>query len=94
MPSCLRTAIDMRAPSTGAPEELEEEEVPLLLLLLLPPLSAAAAAAATEAAVGVETADEGCVLAAEPLPAPPPGPKREGTDCWWSSIDEGLLLLL
>jgi hypothetical protein len=77
MPSCLRTAIDMRAPSTGAPEE---EEVPLLLLLLPP---AAAAAVATEAAVGVETAVEGCVFAAEPvpLPPPPPGPKREGTDC-------------
>jgi len=84
IPSCLRTAIDMRGPSTTA----APEEGALLLLL---PLRAAAAAAETEAAVGVETAEEGCVVAAEAFP-PPPGPKREGTDCWCKSIEEALLL--
>ena len=98
MPSCLRTAIDMRGPSTAAAAAPppEEEEGPLLLFVLL---RAAAAAAATEAAVGVETAEEGCVVAAEAYSPPfPPatiaGPKREGTDCWCGSIEEALLLPL
>lgn len=82
IPSCLRTAIDMRGPSTAAAAGA---------LLFVSLSAAAAAAAATDAAV--ETAEEGCVIAADAkaFPAPPPtGPKRVGTDCWCRSIEEAL----